>query len=150
VKDNTLPDLSELHNPKGHRRGKNQEQMQVHFQNFLIQGPAYSTQTIYKIKKTIYEYKVRGFHCDQDSCYGLLVCQTVRYQDQKEHNMDIDCLCGLVVRVPGYRSRGSEFNSRRYQIFWEVVGLERGPLSLVKIFEKLFQGNSGSGLENLD
>jgi hypothetical protein len=28
------------------------------------------------------------------------------------------------------------------------VGLERGPLSLVMIFEKLFQGNSGSGLEN--
>jgi hypothetical protein len=36
-----------------------------------------------------------------------------------------DCLCGLVVRVPGYRSRGPGFNSRRYQIFWEVVGLER-------------------------
>jgi hypothetical protein len=32
--------------------------------------------------------------------------------------------------------------------FWEVVGLERGPLSLVKITEELLQGNSGSGLEN--
>jgi hypothetical protein len=40
-----------------------------------------------------------------------------------------DRLCGLVVRVPGYRSRGYGFDSRRYQIFfWEVVGLERGPL----------------------
>jgi hypothetical protein len=28
------------------------------------------------------------------------------------------------------------------------VGLERGPLSFVMIIEKLFQGNSGSGLEN--
>jgi hypothetical protein len=28
------------------------------------------------------------------------------------------------------------------------VGLERGPLSLVMITEELFQGNSGSGLEN--
>jgi hypothetical protein len=28
-----------------------------------------------------------------------------------------DRLCGLVVRVPGYRSRGPEFDSRRYQIF---------------------------------
>jgi hypothetical protein len=28
---------------------------------------------------------------------------------------------------------------------WEVVGLERGPLSLVMIIEELFQGNSGSG-----
>jgi hypothetical protein len=28
-----------------------------------------------------------------------------------------DLLCGLVVRVPGYRSTGPVFNSRRYQIF---------------------------------
>jgi hypothetical protein len=46
----------------------------------------------------------------------------------------IDCLCGLVVRVPGYRSRGHGFDSRRYQIFWEVVGLEWGPLSLVRMY----------------
>jgi hypothetical protein len=32
--------------------------------------------------------------------------------------------------------------------FWEVVGLERDPFSLVRIIEELFQGNSGSGLEN--
>jgi hypothetical protein len=29
-----------------------------------------------------------------------------------------------------------------------VMGLERGPLSLVRIIEELFQGNSGSGLED--
>jgi hypothetical protein len=64
--------------------------------------------------------------------------------------MDIsDRLCGLVVRVPGYRSIGTGVDSRRYQIFfWDVVGLERGPLSLVMITEELFQGNSGSGLES--
>jgi hypothetical protein len=44
-----------------------------------------------------------------------------------------DRLCGLAVRVPGYRSRGHGFDSRCYKIFWEVVGLERGPLSLVRI-----------------
>jgi hypothetical protein len=38
-----------------------------------------------------------------------------------------------VVRVPGYRSRGPGFDPMRYQIFREVVGLERGPLSLVRI-----------------
>jgi hypothetical protein len=42
-----------------------------------------------------------------------------------------DRLCGLVVRVPGYRYRGLGFDSQRYLIFWEMVGLERGPLSLV-------------------
>jgi hypothetical protein len=30
----------------------------------------------------------------------------------------------------GYRSRDPGFDSRRYQIFWKVVDLERGPLSL--------------------
>jgi hypothetical protein len=50
-----------------------------------------------------------------------------------------DRLCGLVVRVPAYRSRGPGFDSRRYQIFWEIVGLERGPLSLVGITEELFE-----------
>jgi hypothetical protein len=44
-----------------------------------------------------------------------------------------------VVRVPGYRSRGPRFDSRRYQFFWEVVGLERGPLSLVRIIKELLE-----------
>jgi hypothetical protein len=33
--------------------------------------------------------------------------------------------------------QSSGFDSRRYQIFWEVVGLERGPLSLVSTTEEL-------------
>jgi hypothetical protein len=56
-------------------------------------------------------------------------------------------LCGLVVRVPGYRSRGPGFDSRRYQIFWEVVGLERGPLMSTNE-ELLGRNSSGYGLEN--
>jgi hypothetical protein len=44
-----------------------------------------------------------------------------------------------VVRDPGYRSTGPGFESRRYQIFREVVGLERGPLSLVRIIEELLK-----------
>jgi hypothetical protein len=43
------------------------------------------------------------------------------------------------------------FNSRRYQIFCVVVGLERGPLSLVStIRELLGRTSSGSGLESRD
>jgi hypothetical protein len=61
----------------------------------------------------------------------------------------IDRLCDLVVRVSGYRSRGAGFDSRRYHIFWEVVGLERGSLSLVSTTEELLGRNSrGCGLEN--
>jgi hypothetical protein len=41
------------------------------------------------------------------------------------------------------------FDSRRYQILWEVVGLERGPLSFVSTIEELLGRNgSGSCLEN--
>jgi hypothetical protein len=48
-------------------------------------------------------------------------------------------LCGLVVRVPGYRSGGSGFDSRTLQEKVKVVGLERGPLSLVSTTESYLQ-----------
>jgi hypothetical protein len=42
----------------------------------------------------------------------------------------------------------SGFDSRHYQILWEVVGLERGPLSLMSTIEELFgRKRSCSGLE---
>jgi hypothetical protein len=51
-----------------------------------------------------------------------------------------DGFCGLVVRARGYSPIGPRFDSRRYQIFRVVVGLERGPLSLVRISEELLEG----------
>jgi hypothetical protein len=45
----------------------------------------------------------------------------------------------------------SGLDSRRYHIFWEVVGLERGPLSVVSTIEELLERKiSGSGLEIQD
>jgi hypothetical protein len=55
-------------------------------------------------------------------------------------------LCGLVVTVPGNRSRDPGFDSRRYRIFWEVVGLERGPSSIVSITEGLIEINGRGDL----
>jgi hypothetical protein len=46
--------------------------------------------------------------------------------------------CGLVVRVPGYRSGGSGFDSLALQEK-KVVDLERGLLSLVSTTEKLLE-----------
>jgi hypothetical protein len=60
-----------------------------------------------------------------------------------------DRLFGLVVRVPGYRSRGPGYDFRHYQIFRDVVGLERGQLCLVSTTEELLgRKSSGSGLES--
>jgi hypothetical protein len=48
-------------------------------------------------------------------------------------------LCGLVVRLPRCRPGGPGFDSLHCQIFWVAVGLERGPLSLVRINEELLE-----------
>jgi hypothetical protein len=57
-----------------------------------------------------------------------------------------DLLCGLVVRVRGCRPRDPLLHSRRYQIFWEVVGLERGPLNLVRKIEELRERKSSGSV----
>jgi hypothetical protein len=49
-----------------------------------------------------------------------------------------DRLCGLVVRVLDYRSRGPGCDYRALKN--KVVGLERGPLSLVSTTEELLGG----------
>jgi hypothetical protein len=65
------------------------------------------------------------------------------------YTIRIERLCGLIVRVPGYRSGGLGLDSWCYQIFWEIVGLEWGLLSLVSTTEELLgRDSSGSGLEN--
>jgi hypothetical protein len=50
-----------------------------------------------------------------------------------------DLLYGLVVRISGCKPRGLEFDYRRYKILWVAVGLEWGPLSLVRINEELLE-----------
>jgi hypothetical protein len=55
----------------------------------------------------------------------------------------------IVANSLCYKPEGRGFASRRYQIFWEVVGLERGPLSFVSTIEELLGRKSiGSGLES--
>jgi hypothetical protein len=67
-------------------------------------------------------------------------------------------ICYVEESRPPLRSSGqsawlqiqrSGFDSRRYQNFWEVVGLERGPLSLVSTTEELLRRkSSGYSLES--
>jgi hypothetical protein len=96
--------------------------------------------------------------CDMSLCTEVFVSElTLNFENRgriyKFLNIKLekDRLCGLVVRVRGYRSRGPGSILRGYQIFWEVVGLERGTLSLVSTIEELLGWKcSGSGLENRD
>jgi hypothetical protein len=78
------------------------------------------------------------------------------YAYNLEHSVAFSC---MKSRPPLWSScqsswlqiQRSGFDSRRYQIYWEVVGLERGPLSLVSTTEELLGRKcSSSGLENLD
>jgi hypothetical protein len=50
----------------------------------------------------------------------------------------MDSLCGQLVSS-WLQTQKYGFGSRRYQIFWEVVGLELGPLSLVSTIEELLE-----------
>jgi hypothetical protein len=69
-----------------------------------------------------------------------------RYPIWERLILKVDRLCGLVVRVHGYKSKDPGFGSRHYHIFWEVEGLEWGPISLVRISEELLEWkSSGSG-----
>jgi hypothetical protein len=74
-------------------------------------------------------------------------------------NPSLNCIYITVARRrPPLWSRGqsswlqiqrSGFDSRRCQIFWEVVGLELGPLGLASTTEELLRRkSSGSGLES--
>jgi hypothetical protein len=63
-----------------------------------------------------------------------------RNQPQRDENCNlsyahVDRLCGLVVRVPGYRSRGP--GSIPDATPKKIVDLERGPLSLVSTTAEL-------------
>jgi hypothetical protein len=96
----------------------------------------------------LFEFRDQLSHPDKshDSCLPVSRLQRLL---QRACVVKTYILSGLVVRVPGYRCWGPGFDSRRYQIFWEVVGLERDPLSLVRIIEELLEWkSSGSGLKN--
>jgi hypothetical protein len=64
----------------------------------------------------------------------------------QNNNNKSDRLCCLVVRVPGYRARGL---GSIPGASGEIVGLERGPLSLVSTIEELLERKSSvSSLES--
>jgi hypothetical protein len=71
------------------------------------------------------------------------------------YELNLYMLCGQPLWSSGQSSwlqiQRSGFDSRCYKIFWDLVGLEPGPLILVSTIEKLIERkSSGFGLENRD
>jgi hypothetical protein len=86
----------------------------------------------------------------------LLILSQPCWQDLLSSCCLLD-FCGFYMGPPLWSSgqsswlqiQRSGFDSQQYQIFWEIVGLERGPLSLVSTTEELLGRKvSCSGLEN--
>ena len=92
-----------------------------------------STTTI-TVMGTLWVYLLQLLHLSE---YGTYFFPPYTSQKFDMYSPILDRLCGLVVRVSGYRYRGLGFDSRRYQIFWVVMGLERGPFILVRSIEEL-------------
>jgi hypothetical protein len=86
---------------------------------------------------------------EHEQVYFFLIFRALRVAVGISNRMIVcDRICGLVVGIPGYRS---EVRVRFPELpdFWEVMGLERSPLSLVSTIEELLERkSSGCGLEN--
>jgi hypothetical protein len=95
--------------------------------------------------------EILEMHFFQASYPGIYFTGCCKYQ------VIVYVILSLVKKRPPLWSSGqnswlqikrARFDSRRYQIFLEVVGLERDPLSLVSTIEELLgRKSSGSGLE---
>jgi hypothetical protein len=68
-------------------------------------------------------------------------------QDSQVYNLHLTASVVYWSEFPGFRPRGLGFYSWRCQIFRAAVGLERGPLSLVRINEELLE-RKVAALEN--
>jgi hypothetical protein len=82
------------------------------------------------------------------SIYDTMTRQKEREEQESWSPLLYTYFCKMLLQRPPLSSSGQSswlqiqspgFDSRRYHIFWEVVGLERGPLSLLRISEELLE-----------
>jgi hypothetical protein len=83
-----------------------------------------------------------------DSYVLCTLCDACRWKQYREIRQRFRRSICKSTQISWLQIHRSEFNSRRYQISWVVMDLERGPLKLVSTIEELLQRkSSGSGLE---
>jgi hypothetical protein len=91
------------------------------------------------------------FHCLQLYSLMTTVGCSIASKNTDTASFDSSTFAVILTVWDVFKIQRSRFDSQHYQIFWEVVGLERGPLSLVSTVEELLgRKSSGSGLENWD
>jgi hypothetical protein len=84
-------------------------------------------------------------------CQGITHAASTSYLllPRNRHNLTLAEMLYIAAQCSEFLSADPEVRVRfpRYYIFWEVVGLERGPLSLVGTIEELLgRKSSGCGL----
>jgi hypothetical protein len=110
----------------------------------------YNGNTMFPVRREVIFMYVFGWSsCSEDLMYFW------KSENNKRYFRTLGTRSGPPLWSSGQSSwlqiQRSGFDCRRYQIFWEVVGLERGPLSLVSTVEKLLEDkSSSSGLEILE
>jgi hypothetical protein len=72
-------------------------------------------------------------------CYSLMLWHEVSRGVASFSQIFTKSSLSFLTRSSWPRPRGPGFDSRRYQIFCVAVGLERDPLSLVRINEDLLE-----------
>jgi hypothetical protein len=118
-------------------------------QTIVLPGKPVSTEISETWTQDLQSAKQQYYRLYQDVRY-VQICSSLVYT-----NLQIYSYTRIIITAALWSSAQSSWlqihrsgvDFRRYQIFWEVVGLERGPLSLVSTAEELLGGkSSGFGL----